>query len=153
LAGTPLLSLHDPSELYLRAEPVGGEVSALLAAVESGAGVRASPLVAGTGPELEDLEVAFLRSGAAAGDPAGAGAGAGAGARAGVGGGGGAGGTAFLAVRNSVLLEQGAAAPGQDPGPGGPRRRTWALRQGQRYVLAVPTEKMEGVWVLPAAAV
>lgn len=38
-----------------------------------------------------------------------------------------------------------------DHGPG--RTRTWKLRPGQRYMLRVPAEVMESVYVLPSAAV
>ncbi|MCR9244546.1 MAG: hypothetical protein NXI31_05905 [bacterium] len=36
---------------------------------------------------------------------------------------------------------------------GGRKSRTWKLREGLRYLLNVPTKKMENVYVLPAAAV
>ena len=36
---------------------------------------------------------------------------------------------------------------------GGRKSRTWKLREGLRYLLNVPTRKMENVYVLPAAAV
>lgn len=36
---------------------------------------------------------------------------------------------------------------------GGRKSRTWKLREGLRYLLNVPTQKMENVYVLPAAAV
>jgi hypothetical protein len=52
---------------------------------------------------------------------------------------------AFVEVENSVRAEirRGPALTS----------RTWALREGMRYLLNVPIEKLENVYVLPASAV
>jgi hypothetical protein len=43
-------------------EPAGEELGHVASALESGAALRASPLLAGTGPMLEDLRVDRLES-------------------------------------------------------------------------------------------
>lgn len=58
--GEELARLLDPREVWLRVQPVGGEIGALLEA--GGAPLRARPLLPGTGPELEGLTLAFVRS-------------------------------------------------------------------------------------------
>ena len=52
---------------------------------------------------------------------------------------------AFVGVANEVRAEI-------DRGSGR-ISRTWALREGMRYLLGIPTQKMEDVYVLPASAV
>lgn len=56
-SGETLAHLHDARRMWLRLEPVGVEVRAVLAALESGAEVTASPLVADSGPELAGLRI------------------------------------------------------------------------------------------------
>lgn len=43
--------------------------------------------------------------------------------------------------------------PLREDGEGTAKTRTWKLRPGQRYLLRVPVEKMENVYVLPSGAV
>jgi hypothetical protein len=63
-----LLTLLNPRQMYLKTEPVGGEVADLLRAISEAAKCKARPLIAGSGPELEGLTIAFItgddRSGA-----------------------------------------------------------------------------------------
>ena len=56
-AGEPVAVLHDARRMWLRLEPVGAELGAVTDAVERGAPIHAVPLIAGTGPELEDLRI------------------------------------------------------------------------------------------------
>ena len=53
--GQPLLRLKNPRPLFLRVEPVGGEVESVFAALESGARMAARPMVPGAAPRLEEL--------------------------------------------------------------------------------------------------
>ncbi len=53
--GQPLLRLKNPRPLFLRAEPVGGEVELVMEALRSGAEMSARPMVAGAAPPLEGL--------------------------------------------------------------------------------------------------
>lgn len=57
-AGAPVLTLSDPRRLVLKAEPVGTEMSAMLAALTAGAALEAVPLVAGEAPRLSGLAIA-----------------------------------------------------------------------------------------------
>ncbi len=52
--------------------------------------------------------------------------------------------TAFVEVTNSLQAEI--------PRQGDRKSRTWELREGLRYLLQVPTQKVENVFVLPASA-
>ncbi len=61
-AGAELFRLLNPRELYLKSRPVGGEKADLLRALGQRAACRARPLVPGTGPELQDLTIAFISS-------------------------------------------------------------------------------------------
>lgn len=61
-AGSPLVDLENPAHMLLRVEPVGREVDAVLRAKASGAELSATALVAGTGPDLTGLRVAFVAS-------------------------------------------------------------------------------------------
>lgn len=54
-AGQPLLRLNDPRSLFLRAEPVGGEIGVVMDSVRNGTELSATPMVEGAGPPLEDL--------------------------------------------------------------------------------------------------
>ncbi len=66
-AGTALVTLLDSRTLYLVTEPSGAEKRRLLAAVQSKAPCRATPLISGTGPDLEGLEIRSV-TGARRGD-------------------------------------------------------------------------------------
>lgn len=57
-AGAAVLTLSDPRRLVLKAEPVGAEMSAMLAALTAGAPLEAVPLVAGEAPRLSGLAIA-----------------------------------------------------------------------------------------------
>lgn len=60
--GSPLIDVENPAHVLLRMEPVGREVEAVLRAKGEGAALRAVALVPGTGPDVEDLRVAFVTS-------------------------------------------------------------------------------------------
>ncbi len=55
--GTLVATLRDGRALRLRATPVGREIEALTAALHNGLACRATPLLPGTGPELDGLAV------------------------------------------------------------------------------------------------
>lgn len=61
-AGQVIAMLSNPRQLQLQAEPVGGEVAAVLSSIGENAAIDASPLVAGTGPELKGLKLAYVTS-------------------------------------------------------------------------------------------
>jgi multidrug efflux pump subunit AcrA (membrane-fusion protein) len=63
-AGDRLVTLVDPTRLYLRIDPVGSEVAAILAAAESGQPIRGRPLIRGSGPDLEGLRISFVEKSA-----------------------------------------------------------------------------------------
>ena len=122
-AGDQLVVLRDPRQLQLRSEPVGGEVAAVLAAARSAGSVAAKPLIAGAGPELQNLSISYVTSGHA---------------RTGT--------VAFVDVANAITNDSAT-------GEGGKPSRTWGVREGMRYLLLVPTQQLENVFVLPASAV
>jgi multidrug efflux pump subunit AcrA (membrane-fusion protein) len=120
-AGASLLTLLNPRVMYLKTEPVGGEMADLLGAISEGARCNARPLIAGSGPELLGLTIAFItgddRSGAS---------------------------VAYADVKNKPLAANGS---------GTNKRRSWTLRSGLRYMLRIPVEKRDKVYVLPSGAV
>ncbi|MHC4945132.1 MAG: hypothetical protein ACYTG7_19110 [Planctomycetota bacterium] len=59
-AGSTLLTLANPRQMYLRVESVGGETAALLSALKDDLALEALPLVEGTGPPLGDLHILNL---------------------------------------------------------------------------------------------
>jgi multidrug efflux pump subunit AcrA (membrane-fusion protein) len=120
-AGTPLLTLLNPRMMYLRTEPVGGEVADLLKAISAGAECKARPLVAGSGPTIEGLTIGFITGDDRTGQS-----------------------VAYADVKNEPLAAK---------GPDGGQRRSWKLRSGLKYVLRIPVEKQENVYVLPSDAV
>ena len=61
-AGSRLVTLLDPRELYLRTEPVGGEKAEVLRALADGTPCRARPLVAGSGPDIAEVKLGFVSS-------------------------------------------------------------------------------------------
>lgn len=61
-SGQVIAMLSNPRQLQLQAEPVGGEVAAVLTSIGENASIDASPLVAGTGPELKGLRIAYVTS-------------------------------------------------------------------------------------------
>ena len=125
-AGQVLAVLRNPRRLLLRSEPVGGEIAGILGALDRDADMSAVPLVEGAGPVLQGLKLRYITSDAE-----------------------GHGEVAFLDTENEPLHL------GNEPHHlgGGARTRTWKLRPGQRYMLRVPAEVMEEVFVLPSAAV
>lgn len=118
-AGAELVHLVDLSRVRLVAAPVGGEARVVRAAVADGTMCRATPLLPGTGPELDGVRLAQ-----AAADASGA------------------------VVAWSTLANEPLAGPPTD----GAAPRTWSLLPGTRYVLRVPVERFEDVWVLPRSA-
>ncbi|HEB53479.1 MAG TPA: hypothetical protein ENI87_09520 [bacterium] len=60
-AGERLLTLSDPRRLYLRTEPVGQEVGAILVAAKEGHAITARPLIRSSGPDLDKLRVSFIQ--------------------------------------------------------------------------------------------
>ncbi len=61
-AGDKLLTLSDPRRLFLRTEPVGGEVGSILIAAKERHTITAKPLIRGSGPDLEKLTVSYVQS-------------------------------------------------------------------------------------------
>jgi hypothetical protein len=122
-AGAPVVEVRDLSHVRLVLSPAGSEVAAVSAALASGEPVSASPLVTGSGPDLQDLRLLSIE----------AGEGTHAAAR------------ALVAVENRPL----SVAKRSD----GREFRTWALRPGLRYVARVPVERLPDRFVLPADAV
>jgi len=120
-AGAPLITLANSAEMLLKTEPVGGETTAVLKAIQEGSGIEAVPLVTGAGPKLTGLKVLYASSGEHSGT------------------------VAYVRVKNEALKTA-------DEGGRG-KYRTWQLRAGQRYMLRLPTEKLEDVYVLPSGAV
>lgn len=120
--GQALVVLRDPRRLLLRTEPVGGEVSSVLAAADGSHSITATPLVQGSGPVLDDLSISYVESSSKN-----------------------EGTLAYVEVANTpqATIDRGR----------GRTSRTWKLREGLRYLLNVPTKKMENVYVLPASAV
>lgn len=59
-AGAELVTLRDPRAMYLRVQPLGGEVAVLLEAIARGAQCSAEPLLAGTGPKFDALRIGWL---------------------------------------------------------------------------------------------
>ncbi|MCB9920246.1 MAG: efflux RND transporter periplasmic adaptor subunit [Planctomycetes bacterium] len=59
-AGTTLATLRDPKMVHLVLEPIGDEVAALRSLLAAGGRFRATPLIEGTGPTLNDLELGSL---------------------------------------------------------------------------------------------
>ncbi len=125
--GDPLLTLLNPRRMYLKTEPVGGEIRDLLRVISDAAPCTARPLVPGSGPELKDLTIAFITGG----DPADRSQRTGAS-------------VAYVDVDNRPLATSGS---------GTQKRRSWALRSGMKYVLRIPTQKLDKVYVLPSDAV
>jgi biotin carboxyl carrier protein len=61
-AGDTVALLHDPRTMWLRLEPVGDEIADVARALETGAALKARPLVPGSGPALEGLKVSRLET-------------------------------------------------------------------------------------------
>jgi cobalt-zinc-cadmium efflux system membrane fusion protein len=59
-AGTVLLRLHDARRMWLQLQPVGEEIPLVVRALEERESLRATPLVKGSGPVLEDIHVTRL---------------------------------------------------------------------------------------------
>jgi len=59
-SGEPVALLHDARRMWLRVEPLGGEVRAVSGALGGKMQVRATPLLKGTGPVLEKLSLLRL---------------------------------------------------------------------------------------------
>lgn len=58
--GSALIDLEDAAHMLLRAEPVGGEVAAILYAKAQGAPLHATTLVPGAGPDLDGVKIAYV---------------------------------------------------------------------------------------------
>jgi len=56
-AGETLLVLEDPRHIFLRGEPMESEIALALEAVQAGTELEASPIVAGSAPELAGLAI------------------------------------------------------------------------------------------------
>jgi len=82
-AGAPLLTLVNPRRLYLKCNPVGGEVADLLRETAADTPCEAIPLIAKSGPVLKGLKVDYIASEE---DSSGA--------------------TAYLEIKNQVLTEK-----------------------------------------------
>jgi hypothetical protein len=113
----------DQRAVYLRMAPAGADLPALARSLAAGETLRAEPLVPESAPALEGLPLVRL---APAADRA-------------------AHGAAFAAAQNALLAEHLDAA--------GKVHRTWKLREGIRYLVYVPVERLEKRFVLPASAV
>lgn len=122
-AGDVLATCVDRRAMLLRMAPAGADLPALSRALEAGETLRAEPLVPDSAPVLEGLPLVRLAPGA---DRASHGA-------------------AFAAARNTPLAEH--------TDPAGASHRTWRLREGIRYLVHVPVERLPGRFVLPASAV
>jgi biotin carboxyl carrier protein len=61
-AGATLAMLTNHRELLLKAEPVGAETAAVLAAVKEGSEITAVPVVEGTGQPLKGLTISYVTS-------------------------------------------------------------------------------------------
>lgn len=120
--GQELLTLANPDTLFLRVDPVGSESAAVTTAFARKLPIRARPLVAGAGPDLDDLHVMTILN-----DPNSEGT------------------VAYVEVKNRALDITERAD--------GVRFRSWALRDGLKYVLSVPVDEMSNVFVLPSEAV
>lgn len=122
-AGDVLARCVDRRAVLLRMAPAGADLPALNRALEAGEALRAEPLVPDSAPVLEGLPLVRLAPGA---DRASHGA-------------------AFAAAQNTPL--------GEHADPSGAVHRTWKLREGVRYLVHVPVERLEERFVLPASAV
>ncbi|MBK8975908.1 MAG: hypothetical protein IPM29_08265 [Planctomycetes bacterium] len=127
--GATLGVLRDLSAVRLVAQPVGTELDAVLRSIASGAPCRATPLLPGTGPDVDAVRIEQATD---SGD--------------------GRGTRAWATLPNRVLAEV-PAGPAAD-GAAEPRvARTWALRPGTRYELRVPVATFDAAFVLPRGAV
>ncbi len=122
-AGYVLATCVDRRAVLLRLAPAGADLPALNRALEAGERLRAEPLVGDSAPVLEGLALVRLAPGE---DGASHGA-------------------AFAAAENAPLAEH--------TDPAGAVHRTWKLREGIRYLVQVPVERLPGRFVLPASAV
>jgi len=121
--GDVLLTCADRRDVLLRMAPAGADLPALNRAIEAGETLRAEPLVRDSAPVLEGLPLLRLAPGEG---------------RA-------AHGAAYAMARNTPLAEQ--------VDPGGAVHRTWKLREGIRYLVHVPVERLPGRFVLPPSAI
>jgi len=122
-AGDVLATCVDRRSVLLRLAPAGADLPALARALEAGESLRAEPLVPESAPLLEGLPLVRLA-------PAEGGA---------------AHAAAFASAQNTPLAERTDAH--------GAAHRTWRLREGLRYLVHVPVERLPGRFVLPASAV
>lgn len=117
--GHDVAVLHDARRMWLRVEPLGGEVRALATALTARTPLEAEPLLEGTGPALKGLVLQRLDTRAAHEER---------------------GSVAFVEFANQPL------SSADDS-------RSWGCRVGLRYLVRVPVETMEDVFVLPSTAV
>ncbi len=59
-AGGPVAELHDPRRLWLRLEPIGGEIAHVRRAVREHLRCRARPVLPGSAPDLSDVHLRRL---------------------------------------------------------------------------------------------
>lgn len=125
-AGDALLEVDDVRLMRLVIEGVGTERAHLARAAEFGTSLRATPLIDGVAPTIEDVTISYVRGDADGGS------------------------VGHALVENSVLHES-QSSMGREGAQA--RYRTWALRSGQRFLVHVPRQDFKNVYVLPASAV
>ncbi|MCA8969938.1 MAG: hypothetical protein KDC95_09155 [Planctomycetes bacterium] len=124
-AGTTLATLRDPKMVHLVLEPIGDEVAALRSLLGAGGRFRATPLIEGTGPTLNDLELGSL--GVLGAESPGVRKGG-------------------IRARTTVANEAVTSTDGTS--------RSWSLLPGIRYVAEVTNERPgDAVFVLPQDAI
>lgn len=121
-AGDVIAKLHDARAMWMRLEPVGREIGLIVRALETGASLEATPLVAGAGPDLPAMRLRRIDTQTKDGHHAG---------------------HAYADVKNKLL------GPSEAPDASS---RSWTLRAGTRYIVKVPVEEIPKCYVLPAAA-
>ncbi|MDL5055713.1 hypothetical protein QQ056_19475 [Oscillatoria laete-virens NRMC-F 0139] len=127
-AGAKLAELADRREMVLKAEPVGSDMPLLLAALENGTELEATPLILGSGPDLKALRVLYTDSDNRQEESPTVGL------------------VAYLRVPNTPI--------GMSTAKDVPLKfRSWKLRNGLRYQLRVPLRQWKDVIVLPAESV
>lgn len=122
-AGASLLDVADRRTMHLRLAPAGPDLAAVAFALATGETVEAEPLVPDSGPSFDRLRLVRMEAGETLV----------------------AHGAAYAEAPNEVLASVEGAA--------GPAFRTWRLREGLRYLVRVPVERLPGRFVLPADAV
>jgi multidrug efflux pump subunit AcrA (membrane-fusion protein) len=122
-SGAVVAQCVDPRRIRLRLAPAGADLPALTAAVAAAEPLRAEPLVSGAGPALAGVALLRLE------------------------------GSEGAASHGSALATAPNEPVGEREDGRGARFRSWALREGLRYVVHVPVERLPGRFVLPVGAV